>query len=138
MDEEPKLGAQIIRSQGLSTPERLEREWRELHALLDLDRRRTWFVKWVALGFLIVGVVSIVGFLVLGTTVLSDYKPPPVHFFGEFVTEGLPIIGGWSLVISAATGVVWLILARVVEVRAMKVRLASIELHLRSGTTQDS
>jgi hypothetical protein len=92
-------------------------------------------VKWLAVGFLIAGVGSWA--IALLTYMFAAYDPPPVRFIGEFTTEGLPIIGSWSLALSAAAGILGFFFSRTVDTRAMQVRLASLEMQLRSEPRRD-
>ncbi len=132
---EEGLGSELVRQDGLSSPQRLEGEWRELQRLLEVDRKRASTVKWLAVGFLIVGAGSWA--IALFTFVIAAYDPPPVRFIGELTTEGLPIIGSWSLALGIATGILGFFFSRTVDTRAMQVRLASIEMQLRSEPTPD-
>ena len=138
MTDDNTLGPELLKHNGVSSPERLEGEWRELERLLEADRRRAGVVKWLAAGLLALGAISFVVFIALSTTVFVEYAPPPVSFLAEFVTEGLPIIGAWSLGLGIAVGLLWFLLSRMVDTRAMKVRLASIELQLRSDGNGES
>lgn len=137
MSEDSSVGPGLLKQNGLNSAERLEKEWRELERLLDADRKRANLVKWLAVGLLVLGCTCFAGFLSLALSVYRDYDPPPVRFLAEFVREGLPIVAACSVGLGIAFGTIWFFFARMVGLRAMKVRLASIELQLRSGGDLD-
>lgn len=138
MNDDSMLGQELLKQDGLSSPKRLEQEWQELRGLLESDRKRAKLVKKLACFFLALGVMCFIGFFAVGIPVSILYDPLPVSFLGELLTEGLPIIGAWSTGLSIAIGLFWFVFSRMVDIHAMKVRLATMEMHLRSDVKDDS
>lgn len=158
MDNDRELSGGLLEQEGLSTAEYVNREWREIERVLRRDRRRAAALMWLAVGLVATALICFLAFatyafafdrgayraslrehraLVGGGAPFDSpeaqeaYAPSPVSFWKELALEGLPIIAAWSFGLAILLAVVWFFFARVVDAKALSVRLANIELRLR-------
>jgi hypothetical protein len=150
MDDDIRLGRELLQQNGLGNPGAYVEQWREIEKLLKRDQRRGRLLMWCCLGLLTAGVVSILVTLTswlwmdypgstyfLATRGWLDipYSRPiaPVSFTHELVRQGLPIFGGWCLCLSLAFAVAWFFYSRGADHKALAARLRNIEMLLRKG-----
>jgi hypothetical protein len=148
MDDDIRLGRELLQQNGLGTPGAYAEQWREIEKLLKRDRRRGRLLMWCCLGLLTAGVLSIFtsvaewmwfhdlsylmtsrDWFVWGHS--SSIRPVPLA--QELVRQGLPILGGWCLCLSFIFAVAWFFYSRGADHKALAARLRNIEMLVRKG-----
>lgn len=138
MDEDVQLGPELLREDGLDKSDQCSQQWQEIEKLLKRDQRRAALLMWCCVGLLALGLLSLlVAFSLAPWFERPPLEPgaqsPPVTLSGELVREGIPIFGVWCLGLSPIFAVAWFFFSRMVDKKALRARLASIELLLRKG-----
>ena len=140
MSNEKNLGLELVKQNGLHSTERLETEWRELQQQLEADRKyRVRSLGCLAAGLIAAGIFCTGASFFLLAIEYWDYRvdsgvqtPARVTFVEEFVTEALPYIGMGLFGLGVLLVPVWYVATWLARTRAIKVRLAAIEMQLRS------
>lgn len=138
MDDDIRLGRELLQQNGLDNPSAYVEQWREIEKLLKRDQRRGRLLMWCCLGLLTAGVVSLLVAFSLAPWFDRPFRdpgapPPPVTLAEELIQEGIPIFGMWCLGLSPVFAVAWFFYSRGADHKALAARLRNIEMHLRKG-----
>ncbi len=138
MSDEKNIGAELLKQNGLSQSDQIEREREQIHKLLERDRTRARILKWVMLGCLAVPVSLLAlilgGFVLAKTLSVLGMTESAREWLVPFINVGffLTLLSSPLAVVGGILGMVLLFYARSVDSRAIQVKLAELELLLRN------